>query len=153
MKTIIFISALIVTLSTADAYAQQKHSVSDNSKTVFFRDKHQNLSVSTDGGSTWRQLGKTDMTDEEAQQEQKNPLNIAPNPANNAAELSFVMEEKIAAEISLVSLDGKIHFTKQMDCRQGKNSLSLPTQNLAAGAYYCIVRYGTTVKRSLFLIQ
>ena len=152
MKTIIFISALIVTLSTADAYAQQKHSVSDNSKTVFSVINIR-ISVSTDGGSTWRQLGKTDMTDEEAQQEQKNPLNIAPNPANNAAELSFVMEEKIAAEISLVSLDGKIHFTKQMDCRQGKNSMSLPTQNLAAGAYYCIVRYGTTVKRSLFLIQ
>ncbi|HRE59425.1 MAG TPA: hypothetical protein PLW09_16570 [Candidatus Kapabacteria bacterium] len=101
MKTLFFICTVIVVISSDNAWAQQKSTVIDNAKTVFFRDKHQNLSVSTDGGTTWRQLGKTDMTDEEAQQDQTNPLSIAPNPATQAAELSFMMDEKATAEILL----------------------------------------------------
>lgn len=153
MKTLFFICTVIVVISSDNALAQQKSTVIDNAKTVFFRDKHQNLSVSTDGGTTWRQLGKTDMTDEEAQQDQTNPLSIAPNPATQAAELSFMMDEKATAEISLIGLDGKAHFTTQIQCRQGKNTFRLPTQNLAAGAYYCVVHYGAILKRSLFLVQ
>lgn len=69
---------------------------------------------------------------------------ISPNPTNNNAELSFTMNQAGNVSIDVISVAGnKIATVLNSTLDAGIHGITIPTTNLANGAYYVSVGIGT----------
>lgn len=67
------------------------------------------------------------------------PLNIFPNPANNAVNIKFSLNEKDDVTFNIVDLQGATVARKVVTGNVGANQVQISTQELPAGYYTVIV--------------
>lgn len=76
-----------------------------------------------------------------------NNLIVYPNPANNRLYMDFSLEKEENCSVALFTPNGKLVRVLLPETKiRGEQHLTLDTQNLKSGMYYCEVRAGSSVK-------
>ncbi len=76
---------------------------------------------------------------------------IAPNPAQHSAVLNVELYTPVQAQLSMVHMDGRLVFTKDVSLYGGKNTLQLDLQDVPVGAYRVILQTPDTVRSALLM--
>jgi hypothetical protein len=80
-------------------------------------------------------------------------FSVLPNPANNAANLTFFNNTVTSCSLDIFSVNGKILQTSTFAADQGLNQQSINTSNLAAGIYVVRLVSGSTVRQQLLMVS
>jgi len=77
--------------------------------------------------------------------EGNNNIGIFPNPASDNTSFVFNASEKGNAVITVLSIDGKVVMSKQVDVVSGENTVQFNVNNLSTGNYIVEVRINNSV--------
>jgi hypothetical protein len=79
-------------------------------------------------------------------------LNAYPNPATDKATLTFQAPKSGSASVSVIGLDGREVFNKQVAVNTGKNELIINTENYISGYYFVKVTLSNGTSQSVKLM-
>jgi len=151
MKQIIVLVAVLASMLSVSAQERVKRVAS--SEPAYFMNPSGEMFISTNGGASWKPLGKTVMTQEELT-EQPFPINVAPNPTSGNCSVAVSLASSAEVEVRLLTLNGRLLTTIAKGIfAAGERSWSFSTSGYAAGAYICTVTIGGRTSRALLHIQ
>lgn len=78
-------------------------------------------------------------------------LNIYPNPVKNNGIISFDAEKNSQAQLTIVSINGKLQSSKTVDLIAGNNKINLAVNNLLPGQYVAMLRVDGKTLASTFV--
>lgn len=79
-------------------------------------------------------------------------MSVFPNPAKNAAQLSYFAPYSILAKAKIVSLEGKLIKEWSVSLQKGYNSMDLNIEGLAKGQYFINVETKSHSKSKAFVV-
>jgi hypothetical protein len=82
-----------------------------------------------------------------------NDFSVSPNPARNAANLSFNAEETGVANISITDRTGNIVFQNTIAVKPGENRKNLDLSRLSNGMYYVKIQIGNDTQVSKIVVM
>jgi hypothetical protein len=82
-----------------------------------------------------------------------NDFIVSPNPAVNAANLSFNAEEKGMATISVTDRTGKVLIQNMTAVAEGENRKTLDLRNLLGGVYFVKIQIGGDIQVSKIVVM
>jgi hypothetical protein len=80
-------------------------------------------------------------------------FSILPNPANNAANLTFFNQTSTSCTLEIFNVNGQRIQTSSFGAMQGLNQQSINTSDLAAGTYVVRLVSGSTVRQQLLMVS
>ena len=70
---------------------------------------------------------------------------VSPNPTNNDVNLKFETTDNANVTINVQDIFGRVVLTQQVDANKGFNTVTVPTSEIPAGAYFLNVNDGTSI--------
>lgn len=74
-----------------------------------------------------------------------------PNPFDNIINIEFVAEKNTKTQIQIVDLNGKTVYRGQAISHQGENTVSINTNHLKSGSYFCCLSTENDTKTMIIL--
>ncbi|MEP7128056.1 MAG: fibronectin type III domain-containing protein [Chitinophagales bacterium] len=82
-------------------------------------------------------------------------INVYPNPVNGSATVEYWNVESLPVSFSVIDVTGKVRIEKQdiPENQPGQMKIEFNTADLAPGLYICLIRCGSSVASTKFIVQ
>ncbi len=85
--------------------------------------------------------------------ENEDQLSIYPNPASQQVQVLMNSKNKASSEITILNSMGGMMYKKPVSLTIGKNTFSIPIQNLAGGNYFLRINAGEKLQTAMFTVK